>query len=100
LKNTQTVLSRFSLDRAHLGLDASTPPSGIERIIRFPRSSAMEGSGRRGTVTITPRDRYGSPLGPGRGDQIPVSGAPGTTTGTVVDNAMAATASRRRGTLR
>jgi len=42
--------------------------------------------GRRGTVTITPRDRYGSPLGPGRGDQIPVSGTPGTATGTVVDN--------------
>jgi hypothetical protein len=41
---------------------------------------------RRSTVTITPRDRYGSPLGPGRVDQLPVSGAPGTTTGTIVDN--------------
>ena len=41
---------------------------------------------RRATVTITPRDRYGSPLGPGRVDQLPVSGVPGTTIGTIVDN--------------
>ena len=39
-----------------------------------------------GTVVITPRDQYGSPLGPGRADQVPASGAPGTMTGTVVDN--------------
>lgn len=40
-----------------------------------------------GGLTIRPRDRYGNPLGPGRGDLITVTGTPGTTvTGGVVDN--------------
>jgi hypothetical protein len=37
------------------------------------------GSGRRGTIRVFPRDRYGSPLGPGRGDAFDVT-APGGTT--------------------
>jgi hypothetical protein len=37
--------------------------------------------GRKGLVLhVTPRDRYGNFLGPGRGDSIVVGGAPGTTT--------------------
>lgn len=42
---------------------------------------------RPGVIRIRPRDRYGSPLGPGRGGGFTVSGAPGTTvTGGVIDN--------------
>ena len=40
-----------------------------------------------GIIRIRPRDRYGNPLGPGRGDGFGVTGVPGTTvTGGVVDN--------------
>ena len=40
-----------------------------------------------GTVRITPRDKYGSPLGPGRGDRFEVAPLPGTqVTGPVTDN--------------
>lgn len=42
--------------------------------------------GRHGTLVIVPRDRYGNPLGPGRGDGFTVSPIPGVTvTGTVKD---------------
>jgi hypothetical protein len=45
------------------------------------------GGNRRGTIRITPRDRYGSLLGPGRSDVFEVSGQTGTSTsGTPVDN--------------
>ena len=37
------------------------------------------GGSRTGTVRITPRDRYGSALGPGRPDRFGVAGQPGTT---------------------
>jgi len=38
-------------------------------------------------VTITPKDKYGNNLGPGRGDGIAITGIPGTTvTGPAVDN--------------
>jgi hypothetical protein len=33
--------------------------------------------GRTGTVRLTPRDAYGSPLGPGRGDRFDVTPQPG-----------------------
>jgi hypothetical protein len=33
--------------------------------------------GRRGTLVLTPRDRYDNPLGPGRGDTFTVSPLPG-----------------------
>jgi len=33
--------------------------------------------GRRGTLVIVPRDRYGNPIGPGRGDGFNVSPLPG-----------------------
>lgn len=39
------------------------------------------------TIVVTPRDRYGNHLGPGRGDGIVVTGTPGTTiTGVATDN--------------
>jgi trypsin-like peptidase/VWA domain-containing protein len=41
----------------------------------------------KGTITVVPKDKYGNNLGPGRGGDITVSGAPGTTvTGPVTDN--------------
>ena len=51
----------------------------------------VKGSGAggqlQGTITITPGDKYGNKLGPGRSDGISVSGVPGTTiTGPIVDN--------------
>jgi hypothetical protein len=40
-----------------------------------------------GILVITPRDKYGNPIGPGRVGDITVTGAPGTTvTGPVLDN--------------
>jgi hypothetical protein len=40
----------------------------------------------RGTIVLTPRDPYGNPLGPGRGDLFEIAPQPGTTTtGPVVD---------------
>jgi hypothetical protein len=45
------------------------------------------GGTRTGTVTITPKDKYGNKLGPGRGDGITITGVPGTTVaGPAVDN--------------
>jgi Trypsin-like peptidase domain/von Willebrand factor type A domain len=42
--------------------------------------------GRHGTLVIVPRDRYGNPLGPGRGDRFTVSPFPGVrVTGKVKD---------------
>jgi hypothetical protein len=44
-------------------------------------------SGGTGTITVVPKDKYGNNLGPGRGDGISITGAPGTTvTGPVRDN--------------
>ena len=43
--------------------------------------------GARGTLVITPRDRYDNPLGPGRGDRFTVSPLPGVVIdGKVKDN--------------
>jgi hypothetical protein len=33
--------------------------------------------GRHGTLVLVPRDRYGNPLGPGRGDRFTVAPMPG-----------------------
>jgi hypothetical protein len=45
------------------------------------------GGTRTGTVTITPKDKFGNKLGPGRGDGITLTGVPGTTvTAPAVDN--------------
>jgi len=42
---------------------------------------------RTGTVRLTPRDKYGNPLGPGRGDRFTVTPQPGSqVTGPVSDN--------------
>lgn len=44
-------------------------------------------SGGTGTITVIPKDKYGNNLGPGRGDGLSITGAPGTTvTGPVRDN--------------
>jgi hypothetical protein len=44
-------------------------------------------SGGTGTMTLVPKDKYGNNLGPGRGDGLSITGAPGTTvTGPVRDN--------------
>ena len=40
-----------------------------------------------GVAVVTPRDRYDNDLGPGKGDDVVISGSPGTTvTGPVIDN--------------
>jgi von Willebrand factor type A domain/Trypsin-like peptidase domain len=45
-----------------------------------------QSDGRHGTLVITPRDPYGNPLGPGRGDHFTVSPIPGVqVTGNVKD---------------
>lgn len=45
-----------------------------------------QADGRHGTLVITPRDPYGNPLGPGRGDRLPVFPIPGVKiTGQVKD---------------
>src|SRR5262249_48207172 len=63
-----------------LGIDADRTTVTVTDTGRNPDGSS------HGTLVITPRDHYGSPLGPGRADQVPLSGAQGTTIGTVVDN--------------
>jgi von Willebrand factor type A domain/Trypsin-like peptidase domain len=45
------------------------------------------GGDNKGTITVVPKDPYGNNIGPGRGGEITVSGAPGTTvTGPLTDN--------------
>jgi hypothetical protein len=45
------------------------------------------GGNDQGTIVVTPKDKYGNDVGPGRGSDITVTGAPGTSvTGTVTDN--------------
>jgi len=44
-------------------------------------------AGGNGTINITPKDRYGNNIGPGRADGFTIAGVPGTTiTGPVKDN--------------
>ena len=44
-------------------------------------------SGGTGTITVVPKDQYGNNLGPGRGDGLTITGAPGTTvSGPIRDN--------------
>jgi hypothetical protein len=44
-------------------------------------------SGGTGTITVVPKDKYGNNLGPGRGDGLSITGAPGTVvTGPIRDN--------------
>jgi Trypsin-like peptidase domain/von Willebrand factor type A domain len=63
-----------------LGIDPRTTTVAVTE------TGPVLGGRRAATVVITPRDRYGNPLGPGRPEQLPISGAAGTTTGTVIDN--------------
>jgi Trypsin-like peptidase domain/von Willebrand factor type A domain len=44
-------------------------------------------SGGTGAITVVPRDQYGNNLGPGRGNDLSIAGAPGTTVdGPIRDN--------------
>jgi V8-like Glu-specific endopeptidase len=44
-------------------------------------------TGGTGTIMVVPKDKYGNNLGPGRGDGLSITGAPGTiVTGAVRDN--------------
>jgi len=71
---TWTVYVDLGVDPARTGI--STTVTG-----------SQPGGGRNAAVTIVPRDRYGSHLGPGRADSLDVSGAAGTTvTGPATDN--------------
>ena len=55
--------------------------------VTFTPTGSGPGGQQTGTITITPADVYGNNLGPGRGGDITVTGAPGTTvTGPVTDN--------------
>ena len=42
-------------------------------------ATADAGGHKQVTIRLTPKDRYGNPLGPGRGDQLDVSGTVGST---------------------
>lgn len=49
--------------------------------------TSLPGGAQAVDIIITPRDKYGNNLGPGRTDAVVVSGNPGTTVGgTVIDN--------------
>ncbi len=63
-----------------LGLDpdAST--------VTLTGQTSMPGGTRGGRLVITPRDRYGNRLGPGRSEEMPITGGSGTIPGTVIDN--------------
>lgn len=66
-------------------IDVGIDPGKSEIVVKLD-DPAPDGS-RSGASTITPKDKYGNKLGPGRGDSISVSGAPGTiVTGPVIDN--------------
>jgi hypothetical protein len=54
---------------------------GIDRdrtTVELKERGPAPGGGRQGVIVITPRDRYGSPLGPGRGEEVEFSGGYGT----------------------
>ena len=56
-------------------------------LIRRAPASPLPSTEARGTITVVPRDPYGNNVGPGRGDGISITGAPGTTvSGPVRDN--------------
>jgi hypothetical protein len=68
-----------------LHVDVGIDPSRSD--VTIVPGAAGPGGSRAITVTIVPRDSYGSHLGPGRPDAFSVSGVAGTTvTGAVQDN--------------
>ena len=59
-----------------LHVDVGIDPSRTDVVVQAP-----------GRIVITPRDRFGNRIGPGRGDGFTVTGGNGTTvTGPVIDN--------------
>lgn len=60
-----------------LHVDVGVDPSRTD--VRVDETGAAPGGGRSVTLTLTPRDRYGNPLGPGRGDDLSLGGGKGTT---------------------
>jgi hypothetical protein len=66
----------------HVELGIDPGRTGVE----VTEGGSGPGGTLTGTIRLTPRDRYGSPLGPGRSDRFEVSPQPGTTvTGPVTD---------------
>jgi hypothetical protein len=64
-----------------LGIDAG------KTTVEVADGGSGPGGTRMGTIRLTPRDKYGSPLGPGRSDHFDVTPRPGTMiTGPVTDN--------------
>ena len=76
------VATRELLWSVHIdvGVDPGTS------IVTIDLGSPGAGGASSGTVTITPKDKYGNNLGPGRSDGIVITGVPGTTvTGPAAD---------------
>jgi hypothetical protein len=80
---TECVSTREIQWSAHVG--PSVDPSRTTITIR--QTATRPDGTVTGTVTLVPRDLYGNNVGPGRGGDMRISGAPGTTvTGPVKDN--------------
>ncbi|MBB4635545.1 trypsin-like peptidase domain-containing protein [Longimicrobium terrae] len=60
-----------------LHVDVGVDPSRTQ--VRVQETGTAAGGGRKVTLTLVPRDRYGNPLGPGRAGDLAVSGGAGTT---------------------
>jgi von Willebrand factor type A domain/Trypsin-like peptidase domain len=68
-----------------LHVDVGIDPAHTPLVAQHTGSGA--GGARTGTITFTPKDRFGNCLGPGRPTDFTVDGAPGTAvTGPPVDN--------------
>lgn len=63
-----------------LGIDPATSTIDVTGLRTEPNGH------RGGGLVVTPRDRYGNRLGPGRADLLPVVGGAGTLVGSVTDN--------------
>jgi hypothetical protein len=65
-------------------VDVGVDPSATDVVVT---TSGTSGGVSTGTIKITPKDRYGNHVGPGRAEALDLSGAAGTTViGPVVDN--------------
>jgi hypothetical protein len=74
--------TRETLWSVHVDVDID--PSNTDST---PTVTTHPDGSKSGTITFTPRDRYGNNLGPGRAGDVSVTPAPGTTlTGPPVDN--------------
>lgn len=77
------VSTRETIWSLHVDVGVDPGKSGVDVNLDAPGT----GGTSTGVVVLTPKDVYGNNLGPGRGDAIVVTGAPGTVvTGPVIDN--------------